>query len=246
MEVIKKSESIETYATEGEFDIVELVGNATWKELIMMLVETNKLDPWNIDITKIVDSYIETVSKMKMLDMFMPANVIFAASVLLRIKSDTMRFFEEPSEEFYDESAPRPERPEVEMLVPRLRKQPPSKITLQQLMDALEEAIKIESKKVERDSIAEEPIKLNIEIEDIDSKIEQVYKLVKENSDPYGIASFRSVSRYFPDGYGLLMDFFVPLLYLHNKGTVAMSQDEFFGEIMIKIVENGNARNKAE
>ena len=34
----------------------------------------------------------------------------------------------------------------------------------------------------------------------------------------------------------MLMDFFVPLLYLHNNGAIAMSQEEFFGEIMIKII----------
>ncbi len=235
MELIKRSESIETYATEGGFDIVELVGNATWKELIMMLVETNKLDPWNIDITKIVDSYIETIKRMKILDLFMPANVIFAASVLLRIKSDTMKFFEEPVEDFYDENPIKPERPQVAELIPRLRHQPRARITLQQLMEALEDAIKIEAKRVERDDIAAMPIKLNIEIDDIDDKIENVLKLVKENSDPYGIASFHNMSKFFADGYGLLMEFFVPLLYLHNQDKIAMSQEEFFGDIMIKL-----------
>ncbi len=238
MEIIKRLESIETYATEDGFDIVELVGNATWKELIMMLVETNKLDPWNIDITKVVDSYIETVNKMKLLDLFMPANVIFAASVLLRIKSDTMRFFEEPSDEFYEgDIASRPERPEVEVLVPRARHQPPAKITLQQLMDALDDAIKLEAKRVERDRVVSEPIKFNIEIEDIDEKIDGVLKLVRDNADLYGMTSFKSVSRYFPDGYGLLMDFFVPLLYLQNRGDVIMTQEDFFGEIVIKALE---------
>ncbi len=237
MEIIKRSESIESYATEDGFDIVELVGNATWKELIIMLVETNKLDPWNIDITKIVDSYVETINKMKLLDLFMPANVIFAASVLLRIKSDTMKFFEEPAEEFYDDAEqPARDRPEVGELVPRTRRQPQARITLEQLVAALDDAIKLEAKRVERERFFAEPIELNIEVEDIDKKTDDVLRLVSDNSDKYGITSFNSVKRYFPDGYGMLMDFFVPLLYLHNNGAIAMSQEEFFGEIMIKII----------
>lgn len=236
MEVIKSQEAVETYATEDGLDIVELVGNATWKELIIALVENNKLDPWNIDITKVVDSYIDTVNKMKLLDLFMPANVIFAASVLLRIKSDTMRFFEEPEEQQYEEDAQRPERPEVEELVPRARRQQASKITLQQLVDALEDAIRVESKRVERDRFVAEPIKLSIDVEDIDKKIEDAMKLVRDNADQYGITAFSAVSRYFSDGYGLLLDFFVPLLYLQNKNMIAMSQEEFFGEIMIKAI----------
>ncbi|MEM0202210.1 MAG: segregation/condensation protein A, partial [Candidatus Micrarchaeaceae archaeon] len=237
MEIIKRSESIESYATEDGFDIVELVGNATWRELIVMLVETNKLDPWNIDITKIVDSYVETINKMKLLDLFMPANIIFAASVLLRIKSDTMKFFEEPPEEFYQEDEPHTrDRPEVGELVARTRHQPQARITLEQLMVALDDAIKVEAKRVERERFYAEPVELNIEVEDIDKKIGDVLKLVSDNSDSYGITSFNSVRRYFPDGYGMLMDFFVPLLYLHNNGSVAMSQEEFFGEIMIKVM----------
>jgi chromatin segregation and condensation protein Rec8/ScpA/Scc1 (kleisin family) len=112
---------------------------------------------------------------------------------------------------------------------------------LEQLVAALDDAIKLEAKRVERERFFAEPIELNIEVEDIDKKIEDVLKLVADNSDKYGITSFNSVKRYFPDGYGMLMDFFVPLLYLHNNGSVAMSQEEFFGEIMIKIIRRESA-----
>ena len=104
-------------------------------------------------------------------------------------------------------------------------------------MDALDDAIKLEAKRVERDRVVSEPIKFNIEIEDIDEKIDGVLKLVRDNADLYGMTSFKSVSRYFPDGYGLLMDFFVPLLYLQNRGDVIMTQEDFFGEIVIKALE---------
>ena len=43
-------------------DVIALVNKeATWRDLLMDLVDKNKLDPWNIDIIEIVDSYVGVV-----------------------------------------------------------------------------------------------------------------------------------------------------------------------------------------
>ncbi len=235
MEIITREESLATYAAEGELDLVELVGNATWKELIIKLVETNKLDPWNIDITKVVDSYIETVRKIRLLDLFLPANVIFAASVLLRIKSDSIQLFEQPDDLPAEEEREPRIVPEVEPLVPKERRQPPSKITLQQLVEALDEVMKLEAKRSERKIFAATPLRINLDIEDIDEKISGVYKIVKEKAGAYGVTTFEDVAMNFSNSYSILVDLFVPLLYLHHRGDVTMEQEEFFRSIIIKI-----------
>src|SRR5271167_4188985 len=70
-------------------DVIDLVYNeATWRDLLVDLVEKNKLDPWNIDIIEIVDKYIDTVKKLKVLDLRVPANIILAAAILLRLQSN--------------------------------------------------------------------------------------------------------------------------------------------------------------
>ena len=47
-------------------DVVGLVSKEpTWKELIIELVDKNKLNPWEIDIVQIVDNYMDAVRGMK-------------------------------------------------------------------------------------------------------------------------------------------------------------------------------------
>ena len=56
--------------TANGIDVVGLVSKEpTWKELIIELVDKNKLNPWEIDIVQIVDNYMDAVRGMKSLDL---------------------------------------------------------------------------------------------------------------------------------------------------------------------------------
>ncbi|MCL4372168.1 segregation/condensation protein A [Candidatus Marsarchaeota archaeon] len=235
MEIIKREESLESYG-EDTIDLQELVSNATWQELLTKLVETKKLDPWNIDIAAIVDSYISAVQKMKLLDLFVPANVVFAASVLLRIKSESIKIIEDEPEEDGVLEAFRRQAPAVEELVPKLRHQPNAVVTLQELISALDEAMAFEAKRMERIAAsAPAPLQLNIDTEDIDDKIDSVLGLVKRSIDPAGMTTFDAIAGAFYSSDSILVDLFVPLLYLYHRGALQMFQEEFFKEIFIKV-----------
>ena len=73
-----------------QLNLQEFVKNATWRELLVELVDSNKLDPWNIDIVNIVDELHAVVRKMRVMDLHIPANIVLAASILLRMKSETI------------------------------------------------------------------------------------------------------------------------------------------------------------
>jgi segregation and condensation protein A len=229
------AESICAY--KAGIDLEDLVSNATWRELLFDLVESNKLDPWDIDIAKIVESYIAVVKEMRVLELHIPANIMLAASILLRMKSDSMGIFAEPEAEV-EEPGMQQGRviPEVPELVPRLRMQPRRKISLNELMDALNEAIKISSKRevVERERF--EPL-ANIAIgkEDIDDKIEAALGLVKSDVDREGVTTFARIAKGFDSMEGRLLDLFVPLLFLANMKKVMLMQEEFFDEIFIRL-----------
>ena len=75
-----------------QLNLQEFVKNATWRELLVELVDSNQLDPWNIDIVKVVDSYIAVVRKMQVMDLHIPANIVLAASILLRMKRETITY----------------------------------------------------------------------------------------------------------------------------------------------------------
>ena len=56
--------------------IEQLVHKPTWREMLLDIVTANDMDPWNIDVSVITNSYIEKVKRMKIQDLYVPANVI--------------------------------------------------------------------------------------------------------------------------------------------------------------------------
>jgi segregation and condensation protein A len=226
-----------------EENLDDFLRNVTWRELLVELVATDKLDPWNIDIAKIVDGYITVIKKMKVLDLHVPANIILAASILLRMKSETLRVFEIEEQAEEAEEAPGIPRvlPEVQPLVPRMRLQPNKRVTLYELMSALDEIMKMKEKRELMFEAASTPIQFYIDKDDIDQRLELVYKMVHDNADKAGMTTFAYLSNRFDRADRVLLDLFIPLLFLAHKQRIIMMQEKFFGEIIIKL--NDGKRN---
>lgn len=225
---------------EYSLNLEELVSNATWRELLIELVATNKIDPWDVDIVQVVDSYISAVKRMKVLDLRIPANMILAASILLRLKSDTINLFEEQVQEPEGEEAMAPEGrilPSVPELTPKFRMQPRRKITLDDLINALEGAMKAKERRAERITLENVPMEFVVNMDDIDEKIESAYNLVRSSIDRNGMVTFMDLSRSMRSSESVLLDLFVPLLFLATDSKIAMFQEEFFGEIIIKLLK---------
>lgn len=233
--------ALETQYDAQQLDLQELVKDATWKDILTELIESNKVDPWNIDLVKIVDTYVAVVKRMKVLDLHIPANIILAASVLLRLKSETINIFPiepEPIEEL--QTGPR-QIPEVTPLVPRLRLQPNRRITLSELMQALDSAMKIKEKREYIEHELATPIEFMINKEDIDIKAEDIYSIVEASRDKTGLTTFAQLAKKFNGPKNILLDLFVPLLFLAHKRRIVMEQEAFFNEIFVKLADGENA-----
>lgn len=217
-------------------NLQEFVRNATWRELLMELIETDRLDPWNIDIIQVVDSYVNAVRKMRVMDLHVPANIILAASILLRMKSETISIMQmEETLDGEDQMQGARVIPVVPNLVPRFRLQPKRKVTLTELMDALNDSIKVNERRQLIVQQRTEPINIVVEKDDIDEKMKNAYRLVKENADREGLTTFGRLSAAFVSVEGILLGLFVPLLFLAHNGELMLMQDEFFNEIFIKL-----------
>ena len=232
-----------------KFDLEELVKNTMWKELLIELVEGNKLDPWDIDIAVISDKYVQAIRKMKVMDLHVPANIIFAASVLLRMKSELLPVFEDVQEEAVVEvgdvgDIPEIIRPDASGMVLKFRVQPKKRITLEELMDALEDAMKFQEKREEGARLSIPPVQIRITREDIDKRMTGVMNLIKGMVDRYGMVTFATLATGYTSADGILIGLFVPLLFLANTDKIAIRQDEFFEEIFIKLKseEDGGKR----
>lgn len=216
-------------------DVIDLVNNeATWRDLLLDLVDKNKLDPWNIDVIDIVDKYIDTVKKLKVLDLRVPANIILAAAILLRLKSNYISLQDYAETEEASEAGF--ERPNivVDTLNFRLRLPPTRKISLTELISALDEAMKIKETRL---SPSEKPVPfvpIKLENFDIEAETEKLYDIMKENVDKSNMVTFSYMSRLSSINDPLL-GLFIPLLFLVHKDKVTIIQEKFFSEIIIAL-----------
>lgn len=111
-------------------------------------------------------------------------------------------------------------------------------------MDALGDAIKINEKREIIVRQRAEPLNFAIEKDDIDEKISIAHNLVKEKVDKEGLTTFLQLSERFGSIEKILLDLFVPLLFLAHKGDILLLQDQFFNEIFVKLNDGNNGNRK--
>lgn len=217
----------------NKFDIEDFVREATWKDILVELVKKNELDPWEIDIVDIVERYVEVVKSMKVLDLRVPANIILAAAILLRLKSDTLEIEERGEEPQAEEQAGRPYVP-VEGLSIRLRLPPKRRVTLNELIGALEEAMKLKEYKASMEASEVKTVPIIIERADVEADVESIYALAKQNLDVSKMVTY-SLLCDVAERDNALLDVFIPLLFLASKDRILLLQETFFGEILISL-----------
>lgn len=223
---------MQTQLSSENLNLEGLVTEPTWRDILIELVRNNKIDPWDIDIVEVVDRYIDAVKRMKVLDLRVPANIILAAAILLRLKSEMLRMEEEQQAEAV-ESVERPPIT-VEGLSFRLRVPPKRRVTLVELISALEEAMKLkELREVEqRGEQIEIPIKINPV--DIEAETRNVYKQIRKSVDGSRMTTFSILSKLYANDT-VLLQLFIPLLFLAHEKKITLIQERFFEEIVVAL-----------
>jgi segregation and condensation protein A len=225
---------LETTLSADKFDIESFVREATWKDILVELVKRNELNPWDIDIAYIVGKYVDAVKRMKILDLRVPANIILAAAVLLRLKSDMLEIEEKQAEVLAEEEVLPPYTP-VEGLSVRLRLPQRRRVSLNELIEALEEAMKLRDyREAQAGALPQPPIPLIFNHADVEVEVEKVFALVKKNLDGSGMVTY-SLLCDSANSESPLIEVFIPLLFLANKNRVLLLQETFFGEIIVSL-----------
>ena len=236
----------ERIVSDGKVEIEELVANPTWRSILYDIVASENFDPWNIDIVEITNNYLERIRKMKILDLHIPSNVILAAAILVRLKSEALRF--ETEEQYVEEETFIEEDriSQIPMLRMRIRIPPKRSITLTDLIRTLEEVMEIEKKREERRVQLPKVIELNIPRYDVEKEMEKIYEISKRIADSEGWLTFSNLAteRFGKlDGRAMVMTL-IPLLHLWQDEKVHLLQEEMFGEIFIKVEHNGKKGGK--
>jgi len=217
-----------------------VIESESWEDVIYNIVSIEGLDPWDVDIVKLADSFLKYIENIKMLDFRIPAKIVFVAAILLKLKTETL-FPKEKEEEIAvpqieeDELKAIKEKLQQIKLSPPLERMPTRAVTLDELVDALRKALKVKEKKEYRRHALGKKVanNINMEEEDIEKRIEDLLKEIDDLSkmlNKQKIEFSRLVDRWEREE---IVKHFLPLLYLANRGEIVAEQEEFFKEIFV-------------
>ena len=218
------------------FSLESIVSKPTWKEILLELIDTKRLDPWNVNIVQIADDYMKKIREMEKISLVIPANIILAASILLSYKSEYLRF-EDPVQVIVPlDDNNFEETPQLELSA---RIPPKRQITLEELIQEMERIIKYETveRVIKHRGGIEEFINLPLRDVDIEKKMDEILTKIKNSVDDQGWTLF---SRVIDKKEKIEIIYtLVSLLHLTQKQTIDIKQDEIFGDIFIFLLKNG-------
>ena len=221
-----------------EENILQLIiQKENWEEVIYHIVSIENLDPWDIDLVKLTESFLNYINRIKELDFRIPAKIVFVAAVLLRLKADYLSIFEE--EETIEEVAK--EKPFVDLGIdPNLiqlgvpmKRIPKRQVTLDELIKALKKALAVRERKEKRMKLWRRRLRMNITEEDITKKIEHIMNEINELMQKMKKNKLKFSQIVEEWNRDQIIDHFVPLLHLEKNEKVRTEQEEFFKEIWI-------------
>ncbi len=230
----------------------------SWQSIIYDLINTEQLDPWDIDLSILSQKYLKRIKLLEEESFFISSKVLLAAALLLRMKSEILLHHDLPGLDaiLYGKKEERKyvqERIELEGEIPGLVARTPlpryKKVTLQELMSALGKAITTENRRIKRIVVArqqefETALSLPKQHINLKDQISGIYKRLRkifskrEARLPFSELAGKSIEE--------RMALFVPLLHLDNQHKVWLEQEQHFEEIWILLKHLYEKQNATE
>jgi len=221
----------------------------SWQEIIYDLINTEQLDPWDIDIGVLTNKYLEKISKLEEEDFFVSSKVLLAAAFLLRIKSelllskylksiDEILFGNKPDEKIIRQiDWSEVDIDEIPELVPKSPLPRFKRVTLQELIESLGKAIVTENRRIRKEivnsnALRETSVSLPKRKYNPQTKSKEIYgkliDFIKNNAADK--ITFSELSG--EDKEERIISFFT-LLTLESQRKVWLEQNNHFEEIYV-------------
>ncbi|MBI2076188.1 MAG: segregation/condensation protein A [Candidatus Aenigmarchaeota archaeon] len=212
--------------------IQTIVAGSDWQEVLTNIVVEEGMDPAVVDIIKLTDSFMFYLKRLKTFDFRVPARFVLIAAILLRMKCELLLEEEEPKEEIKGESPPPINIEDIPSLSPPLERKPTRKVTLTELVSALNKAFEFKERKETKKLRMRRRVEGLIEPEeDIEIRIKNVFDQILRHG------TFMKFSDIVPVWKRKeIVEIFLPLLHLSNRGKVVCEQEEFFKDITVRVV----------
>ncbi|HOI19227.1 MAG TPA: ScpA family protein [Candidatus Woesearchaeota archaeon] len=238
-----------------------------WKDILMKLIKDDNIDPWDVDVSLIAKRYVEAVKKLKEMDFRVSGKVILASAILLSIKSNRLvdgdinafdalissltqtEYDELLSGELgdflsgeYIENIPLEEREKLPFLTLRTPQPRSRKISILDLVEALDKALEVRDRRQNKISSKEEKIFVPNKEKNLKSIILSVYESIQSVFQKKDKIFFSEIIKS-PNREDVIYTF-IPLLHLDFQQVVRLDQDTEFGEIEISLIKKNSEELK--
>lgn len=236
----------------GQDQIHDLIFNREigWREIILDLINTEQLDPWDVNISVLADRFFEKVQEYQELDFFVSSKVILAASLLLRLKSELILnkyirsiddvLFDREDDDIKKRSSF--ERIELDEEIPDLILKSPiprfKRVTLNELIESLNRAITTENRRIKKtivnqNALRETGISLPKRQFNFGNKMKNIHSKLISHFDANKSHNKVAYSNFIGEEREERALSFFPLLQLEMNGDVWLEQEVAFEEIHI-------------
>lgn len=240
-------------------------------EILVSMASKGEIDPKNIDIIDVTDRFLKAIAAAPKENLRQSGKIIFHASVLLRLKAeallitrledldasgdDFLEFDMDGSPIIYDSNDEAVGRQitiaDLQRAIVRKARQRQSrhrKVTLEQLIESLREAERMEEKRRERQERRPKPDEIAMDgyhevddmgdildlaheedIEDVIVRIEQLLVKYMEELARMPLGNLIKLL----NGKGDWVDAFLAVLFLSNAGKISLEQEVFYGPLYL-------------
>jgi chromatin segregation and condensation protein Rec8/ScpA/Scc1 (kleisin family) len=215
-----------------------IIEKESWEEIIYYIVNIEKINPWNVNIARLCDGFINFLRKVKELDFRIPAKVVFVAAILLRMKAEYLMWKEEEKIEEKEEEIPEffDIRPEMLKLAYPVKRIPRRQITLDELIIALKKAMEVEKRRKERKEVLLQRLQKGIDLEeDVERRIQIVLRKIEDLYFKKSKVEFRDIVDKWERSE--IVKNFLPILHLEKNKEIKTEQPDFFKEIWIYLTK---------
>lgn len=205
-----------------------IIEKERWEEIIYYVVSLENLNPWDIDLVKLCNGFINFLKRVQELDFRIPAKIIFIAVILLRLKSEYLFMVEEETKQ--EEKKQEVEKINIEINIEKpIRRIAKSPITLTDLINALKKVVELKERKERRIWERRKKVEKLIEAEKyFEERVNEVWKIISIREN----LTFRELVGEWKREK--IVENFLPVLHLDNNGKIDCIQEDFFQEIFIK------------
>ncbi len=210
-----------------------------WQEIIYDLINTEQLDPWDIDLVFLTEKFLLRIQELEESDFFVSSKVLYAAALLLRIKTeillndhiksiDDILFGKKDESQKYEMEHIELDE-EIPKIVPRSPMPRFKKVTLKELMSSLNKAITTENRRIKKEilkknALRESSISLPKKTRNIKDVIKEIFEKLKSSlleSDKKRV-SFKEFAGKDKDEQIIS---FSPLLHLDHQKKIWLEQE---------------------